>query len=173
MNETISVILNRTSIRKFTGDTIADADLNLILSAGMSAPSAVNMQPWAFILVTDKDKLLLLKETLPYAKMLDKAAAAIIVCGLPEKDQVVSAKFWVQDCSAATENILLATHALGYGGVWTAVYPEEDRMQSVSEICCLPSTVIPLNVIPIGVPAKSNPTPIQKFKSDNIHVNQW
>jgi len=173
MNSLINLILSRHSIRDYTGDAIKQADLELIAKAGMSAPSAVNVQPWAFVIITDKEKLMNLSRKLPYAKMLEKAGAAIIVCGLPEKDDQFAKKYWINDCSAATENILLAAHALDYGAVWTAVYPEEDRMGYVREECNLPDNVIPLNVIPIGVPATTDTTPIDKFRKENIHWNNW
>ncbi len=124
-NEALNVIYTRRSVRSFTGEAVAREDLMKILRAGMSAPSAVNVQPWAFVVVTKRETLDELCDTLPYAKMLDKAGAAIIVCGIPDKDEVYSADYWVMDCSAASENILLAAHALGLGAVWTAVYVDE------------------------------------------------
>jgi len=144
-----------------------------MLKAGMSAPSAVNIQPWAFVVITDKSKMQNICRQLPYAKMLVNAGAAIVVCGLPGKDAQFAPKFWPLDCSAATENILLAAHALGYGAVWTAVYPEADRIEAVRRECHLPQDVIPLNVIPIGVPSQRSAKPIDKFKPDNIHWDNW
>jgi nitroreductase len=159
-------------VRSFTGEKIAQKDLLKILRAGMSAPSAVNTQPWAFIVVTERKTLDQLCEKLPYAKMLDKAGAAIIVCGIPHKDKVYAKDYWVMDCSAATENILLAAHALGFGAVWTAVYVDNDRITNVRNILSIPDNIIPLNVIPIGVPKKKGKV-IDKFKSDNIHWEHW
>src|SRR5512135_1609558 len=121
-NDALRVIYTRRSVRSFTGEAVSRDALMKILRAGMSAPSAVNIQPWAFVTVTDRKTLDRLCERLPYAKMLDTAGAAIVVCGIPGKDEVYAAKYWVMDCSAATENILLAAHALGLGAVWTAVY---------------------------------------------------
>lgn len=169
----IDTLLARHSIREFTGDTINDDDIELIARAGMAAPSAVNVQPWGFIIVRDRKKLMSLRGGLPYAKMLDKAAAAIIVCGVTDKDAAFACKYWPLDCSAATENILLASHALGYGAVWTAVYPEEDRIAFVRAECGIPSSVVPLCVIPIGVPANKNAKPIDKFDASNIHAETW
>jgi len=183
-NEALKNILTRHSVREFTGDEVKKEDLLTILKAGMSAPSAVNQQPWSFIVVTKRETLDALCEKLPYAKMLSKAGAAIVVCGLPDKSKILNIAlkaviksslkdFWVQDCSAATENILLATHALGYGAVWTAVFPSEELVENVQKIIGVPEYVIPLNVIPIGVPVEKNQPPKDKFKENNIHWEKW
>ncbi len=101
-NEALNVIYTRRSVRSFTGDAVSREDLMKILRAGMSAPTAVNIQPWAFVAVTKRETLDQLCDRLPYAKMLDRAGAAIVVCGIPDKDAVYSGKYWVMDCSAAT-----------------------------------------------------------------------
>jgi len=169
----LNVIYTRLSVRKFTGEKVRREDLMAMLRAGMSAPSAVNVQPWAFVVVTDRATLDKLCEALPYAKMLDKAGAAIIVCGLPDKDNTYAKKYWLMDCSLASGNILLAAHALGYGAVWTAAYAEKDRMGSVRQFLSIPENIIPLNVIPIGVPANKDETPKDKFREENIHWEKW
>ena len=169
----LNVIYTRRSVRKFTGDKVKKEDLIAILRAGMSAPSAVNVQPWAFIVVTKRDTLDKLCKVLPYAKMLDKAGAAIIVCGIPDKDDTYAKDYWVMDCSLASGNILLAAHALGYGAVWTAAYADAERVRSVRPILSVPESIIPLNVIPIGVPAHRNANPLDKFRQENIHWEEW
>jgi nitroreductase len=174
MNKNIlNVIYTRLSVRQYTGGKVKKKDLMAMLKAGMSAPSAVNMQPWAFVVVTERGLLDKLCEALPYAKMLDKAGAAIIVCGVPDKDEIYSKDYWVMDCSLASGNILLAAHALGYGAVWTAAYADKDRMKSVREILSIPNNIIPLNVIPVGVPANKGEKPKDKFKEENIHWGKW
>ena len=183
-NEALKNILTRHSIREFTGEEVKKEDLLTILKAAMSAPSAVNQQPWSFIVLTKRGTLDALSEKLPYAKMLSKAGAAIVVCGLPDKSKILNTAlkvviksslkdFWVQDCSAASENILLAAHALGYGAVWTAVFPSEALVKNVQKILEIPENVIPLNVIPIGVPVDKNKPPKDKFKENNIHWGKW
>jgi len=169
----LNVIYTRLSVRKFTGEKVKKEDLMAMLKAGMSAPSAVNVQPWAFVVVTDRVTLDKLCEALPYAKMLDRAGAAIIVCGVPDKDDTYAKKYWVMDCSLASGNILLASHALGYGAVWTAAYAEKERMGSVRRILSIPENIIPLNVIPIGVQANKDEKPKDKFKEENIHWENW
>jgi len=167
MQMLIDAILSRHSVRTFTGESINEDDLKLIVKAGMAAPSAMNIQPWSFIVITDKTILNNLCKALPYAKMLDKAGAAIIVCGDSKEAN------WIVDCAAATENILLATHALGYGAVWTAAYKYESRIEPVRKECKIPNDIVPLNVIPIGVPVDKNVKPIDKYKESNIHKNTW
>ncbi len=170
--EILDVIAARRSVRAFTGGAVSRDDLTAILKAGMAAPSAVNVQPWAFVAVTKRETLDALCATLPYAKMLDKAGAAMVVCGLPRKDLQYSERYWVMDCSAATENILLAVHALGYGAVWTAVYPDMGLVKAVRQILSIPEDAIPLNVIPIGMPADNEP-PTDKWRSENAHWEKW
>lgn len=169
----LNVIYTRRSVREFTGEKVKRDDLDAMLRAGMSAPSAVNVQPWAFIAVTDRDTLDKLCEALPYAKMLDKAGAAIIVCGIPEKDGTYAKHYWIMDCSLASGNILLAAHALGYGAVWTAAYADNERVKSVRRILSIPENIIPLNVIPVGVPADRDAKPVDKFRQENIHWEKW
>ncbi len=169
----LSIIYTRRSVRKFTGERVRKDDLITMLRAGMSAPSAVNVQPWAFVVVTDREALDELCKSLPYAKMLDKAGAAIVVCGIPDKDDTFAKEYWVMDCSLASGTILLAAHALGYGAVWTAAYADSNRVESVRRILAIPENIIPLNVIPIGVPADKGAKPLDKFKQENIHWEKW
>ena len=171
-NETLNTICSRRSVRSFTGEAIPRETLMRILRAAMAAPSAVNMQPWAFVAVTKRETLDELCAKLPYAKMLDKAGAAIVVCGIPDKDEVFSKDYWIMDCSAASENILLACHALGLGAVWTAVYVDMERVADVRTILNVPGNIVPLNVIPIGVPKEKGKV-LDKFNEGNIHWEQW
>jgi len=167
-NETMQVIHNRKSVRHFTDQAVSKQKLELLLRAGMAAPTAVNRQPWAFYVVTQRETLDALGEQLPYAKMLHQAQAAIIVCGDMEKaGNLKEQAYWVQDCSAATQNILLAAESLGLGAVWTAAFPYDDRMKVVIETLKLPVNHIPLNVIPIGYPTGED-APKDKWKPENI-----
>ncbi|HPD94253.1 MAG: nitroreductase family protein [Bacteroidales bacterium] len=168
----ISLILNRKSVRSFTDKPVSEDDLVLLLKAGMAAPSARNLQPWMFVVVTNRQILKKLAERLPYAKMLYEAQAAIIVCGNLSKAGDSPEGYWVQDCSAASQNILLAAEAIGLGAVWTGVFPRAERMNVVSEELNLPDHVIPLNVIPIGYP-KGEHSPKDKFKKENIRKDSW
>lgn len=167
------VILRRASVRKFTGEAVPKEKLEAILRAGFAAPSAVDVRPWAFVAVTERAKLDELASGLPYAKMLGTAGAAIVVCGLPDKDATFARLHWVADCSAATENILLAATSLGLGAVWTAAYPYEDRLGHVRKTLGIPATVVPLNVIPIGVPALPYPKAKDKYDEGALHLERW
>ena len=170
-NEAIKNIMTRTSIRKYTDQPVSKTDLETLLRAGMAAPTAVNRQPWHFVAVTDKAKLKELSGG--RGGMLEQCALAIVVCGNMEKTMKGKGQeFWIQDCSAATENILLAANALGLGAVWTGGYPMEERVASISKALKLPETIIPLCTIVIGHPAES-PTPKDKWKPENISYNEF
>jgi nitroreductase len=172
MSDTLSVIHNRKSVRSFNGQSVSKDAMNKIIRAGMAAPTAVNMQPWAFVVVTDRKTLDTLAAGLPYAKMLDKAGAAIIVCAIPEKAHHKRVEYAVIDSTCASENILLAAEALGLGAIWTAAYPYDDRMDVVRRALNIPRNIIPLNVIPVGHPTGAD-KPKDKYKPQNIHWEKW
>jgi nitroreductase len=173
MND-LSWIMKRKSVRKYTDQPVTSEDLQKILRAAMSAPSAVNQQLWEFVVIDDRQTLKQLGEGLPYAKMLLHAHAAIVVCGNLTKtfDHDPQSPYWIMDCSAATENILLAVETLGLGAVWTAVYPDPKRIEIVRRVLALPEHILPLNAIPIGVPAAEE-APKDKWNPDVIHQNHW
>lgn len=172
-NSVLDNIATRTSVRSYLDKPVDAAVIEQLLRAGMAAPSAVNRQPWHFVVVTDKAQLKELAKANPYAGMAAKAPLAIVVCGDMKKALSGDAReFWVQDCSAATENILLAANALGLGAVWTGTYPDQNRCKDVSAILKLPETLIPLNTIVIGYPAGEN-KPKDKWKPENISYNTY
>jgi len=172
MKDTLSVIHARKSVRSFTGAAVAKGDLERIVKAGMAAPTAVDKRPWSFVVVTERKKLDALAAGLPYAKMLTRAGAAIIVCTEPAKAFEGSRDFAIIDASLAGENILLAIEALGLGGVWTAACPYEDRMSHVRSVLNIPAQVIPLNVIAIGVPTGAE-KPKSKYQPERVHWETW
>ncbi|MCH5232607.1 MAG: nitroreductase family protein [Muribaculaceae bacterium] len=168
----IENIMTRTSIRQFTDQPVAKDTLDLIVKAGMAAPSAVNAQPWAFVIVTEREVLDSLNALKPWFN-LKTATAAIIVCGdLNKAMEGPGQEYWIQDCSAASENILLAAHAYGLGAVWCGVYPGQEMVDGVKNVLGIPENIIPLNVITMGYPAE-NPEPKDKFKTENIHYQKW
>jgi nitroreductase len=172
-NNTLEIIHQRKSVRNYTDQKVEKEKLEALVKAGMAAPTAVNKQPWAFVVIDDKEVLNQLGDALPYAKMAKKAGGAIIVCGdLSKALEGWEQEFWIQDCSAATQNILLAAESMGLGAVWTAAYPAKDRMKSVIDILNLPEHIIPLNVIPIGYP-KGIEKPKDKWKPENMHWQKW
>jgi nitroreductase len=166
----MNAIFNRRSIRKYTKQEISEEIIEKLLRAGMAAPSAANEQPWHFVVIKDKDILYAIPKFHPYAQMLREADCAIVVCG----DLVLESNkgFWVQDCSAATENILIEATDLGLGSVWLGVYPDKDRVKPVQTLLGLPETVIPLSIIALGYPTDSK-TPTDRFNPKRIHQNKW
>lgn len=175
--ETSEVVLNnileRTSVRSYLDKSIEEDKIEKLLRAGMAAPTAVNKQPWHFVVVTDKSLLQKLAKANPYAEIVARAPLAIVVCGDMTKALDGNAReFWVQDCSAASENILLAATGLGLGSVWTGTYPSEERCAAVSEVLGLPETLIPLNTIVIGYP-DGEVTPKDKWQESNISYNMY
>lgn len=169
----LDAISTRTSIRAYQDRPVGADTVELLLRAAMSAPSARNRQPWAFIVVDDKDLLRQLADSLPYAQSAAAALMAVVVCGvLTESQGATNAGWWVQDAAAASENLLLAAHAVGLGAVWTGVYSYEDRVRAVRNVLGLPRHVVPLNVIPIGYPAE-NPAPKQKWDPAKVRRNGW
>ena len=166
--ELIQTIFARRSIRKYTNETVSEDDVKTLLEAAMAAPSASNRKPWHFVVVTGRDKLDRLAEAHSYGKMLFEASLCIAVCG----DETISKSFWVQDCSAATENLLLAATALGLGSVWLGAYPRDARVAEIRELLGLPANVIPLNLISIGHPAEEK-EPRTQYDEDRVHHEEW
>ncbi len=167
-------IFARKSVRSYTDQPVSREQLDTLVRAAMAAPSGRDMRPWKFVVVDDAAVMDSLSRQLPYAKMLQEAAAAIVVCGdmsIVDKSGNPSVN-WQFDCSAATQNLLLAAEAMGLGAVWTGVHPYEDRLAAVKRALILPEHIIPLNVIPIGYP-KGEALPKDKYAAENIHYNGW
>jgi len=168
--EAYEAILSRRSIRLYEPGEVSEEMVNKLLAAAMSAPSAGNQQPWEFIVIRERAKMLAIREVHPHAPMLDKAAVAIVVCGNKSREKYKN--YWVLDCSAATQNVLLAAHALGLGAVWLGVYPNEERLVPISRLLGLPGEVVPLSIISIGYPAEEKPA-ADRFDAGRIHAEKW
>jgi nitroreductase len=136
----------------------------------MAAPSAENQQPWEFIVVTDKEILNNITKIHPYSQMLREAALVIIVCADLAKE--INTGYWVQDCAAATENILIEAKYLGLGSVWLGVYPREERVTGIKKLFNLPEEVMPLSIVSIGYPAEEK-EPSDRYDESRIHINKW
>ncbi len=168
----IENIMTRTSIRQYKEQPVEQEKIDIMLKAAMAAPTAVNLQPWHFIVINNKKVIDQLAGPQP-----TNAPLLIAVCGDTDKTTMPDGKgklpdFWVQDVSAATENLLLAAHALGLGAVWTGVYPVMERTAEVANVLNCPQNIIPLAVVRIGYPDES-PEPKDKFKEENISYNKF
>lgn len=164
-------IISRRSIRKYTGERVDDEEIKSLIRAGMYAPSANNKRPWHFIIIDDRSVLKQIMDVHPYSSMLAAASHAIVVCGDMNKEN--GPGYYKLDCAAASENILLAAHSKGLGAVWLGVEPREERIKAVSNILGLPSHIIPVSIISIGVPAKINSSIPSRFEENKIRRNKW
>jgi len=172
-NATLATIFKRKSVRNYTERKVSKKRLRILAKAGMAAPTAADKRPWAFIAITDRKTLDALGNALPYAKMLKNAPAAIAVCG--DLNKAISGDgqaYWIQDCSAASENILLAAESMKLGAVWTGVHPIKEREVTVRKILQLPNHIIPLNIIAIGYPTGKE-TPKNKWDKSILHWEKW
>ena len=143
-----------------------------LLEAGMAAPSACNKDPWHFVVVRDREALKQLANGLPYGPMLPQAGLAVVVCGDLQHAHDGLLSYLLQDCSAATENILLAAVALGLGGCWLGVHPREDRIAHVRRVLGIPDTVVPLCVLSLGWPAEE-PEARTRYSEPKVHREKW
>ena len=169
--DAMDALFSRRSIRKYTGETITEELLREVLEAAMSAPSAGNQQSWHFIIIDDRKILNEVPAFHPHSLMLREAPVAILVCGDLQLEK--HAGYWVQDCAAATENLLLAIHAKGLGAVWLGIYPREERVAGLRRLLAMPDHVIPFALIPIGHPAESKPPRPDRYNAVRIHHNHW
>jgi nitroreductase len=167
----MNAIFNRRSVRKYNGLKLSEAELTLLMQAAMSAPSAGNEQPWEFIVVRNPDLQQKITQIHPYSSMLFQADTAIIVCGNLTR-QIYKRHYWILDCSAATENILIQATEMGIGSVWLAVYPEPDRIEGIKTLFSLPEEVIPLAIVSLGYPDEEK-KPANRYKTERIHYEAW
>ncbi len=164
-------IFERRSVRTYTDRDITPDEEERLLRAGMQAPSAGNERPWHFVVIRSRDTMQKINESQPYAKMLEKAPLCIAVCG-DRRAQSFPFDFWVQDCSAAIQNMLLEAEHLGLGGVWLGVYPVPERVSNISALLGLPEDVLPLGLLAFGQPA-GHPEPVDRFLPDRVHKETW
>ena len=172
-NDTIKTIMTRRVVRDFTSTRVSHDQLLTIVKAGMAAPSAMDKRPCEFIVITSKILLKKLGENLPYADIIAKAPAAIIVCGNTQKQfGGKDTSYWVMDASAAIENMLLAAESMDLGAAWSAVYPEAKRIELVCSIIRMPEHVIPLGIVPVGF-IEGKPKTKDKYNHKQLHWEQF
>ncbi|MBN1534281.1 MAG: nitroreductase family protein [Spirochaetes bacterium] len=166
----MEVIYRRRSIRKYTAEEVPMEQLLRIIKAGMNAPSAGDEQPWAFIVIDDRKTLEAITAVHPHSRMLKEAPAAILLCGDLSRERHEG--FWVQDCAAAAENMLLAVTAERLGSVWLGVFPREDRVRGIRRILGIPEKIVPFALFPVGHPDEEK-VPKDEFHREMLHYNSW
>jgi len=168
--DALEALKTRRSIRAFTSRPVSMDVVRELIQAAMHAPSAGNEQPWHFLIITDREILDHVPDYHPYAGMLSEAPVAVLVCGDPRQEKHPG--MWVQDCAAATQNLLLAAHAKGLGAVWVGIHPREDRIEPLRKLIDLPEHIVPFALIPLGHPAE-RPELDDRFRPELIHLNKW
>jgi len=168
--DAMTAIRTRRSVRAYTDQDVTEAQVKELLGAAMSAPSACNEQPWEFVVIRDKETLNNVAGLNQFAEFAKNAPVSILVCGNLNHDKCGG--YWVEDVSAATQNMLLAAHAMGLGAVWTGIYPLEDRIHGFRELIGAPQYIIPFALVVIGYPKKS-PEPVDRFNAGRIHQDRW
>lgn len=168
--DTLEAIHTRRSIRQYQDRPVPAETITQLLAAAMAAPSAGNQQPWEYIVITDREILKAIPAINPYAEMAEQAPLAILVCGNLRLETFSG--YWVVDCAAAVQNMLLCAHASGLGAVWTGTYPDEERIDGYTALLDLPEHVIPHTLVVIGYPAEQ-PGHEDRFKPERIHYNGW
>ena len=167
--DAMEAILTRRSIRRYTKRRVSAKVLKELLEAAMCAPSAGNQQPWCFVVINDHEILNEIPKYHAYSQMLKEAQVAILVCC--DQDLQLGG-YGVQDCSAATQNILLAAHAKGLGAVWLGIYPTEPRVTDIKKLLNLPEHILPISLISIGYPAEQKPRQ-DRYRADRVRYNRW
>ena len=168
---TVDDIMTRTSVRAYSDRPVAKETVDTLLRAAMAAPTAGNRQPWRFVVIDDKSTLEYIGHNFKTMSMAGKAQLAVVMCG--DVNATFSGEgvgYWIQDVSAASENLLLAAHAMGLGAVWCGIYPMTERVEQFSSRLALPADIIPMACICIGYPAGPS-TPKDKWHPEYVHYN--
>jgi nitroreductase len=168
--ESLELFHTRRSIRKYHERAVPQDIIREIIAAGTSAPSAGNQQPWHFVIITERALLERVPDIHPHAAMVREAPVAVLVCGDPSLEKHKG--YWVQDCAACTQNILLAVHAKGLGAVWTGIHPREERAENFRRLLNIPEHVIPFALIPIGYPAQEGRR-VDRYQEERVHYDRW
>ena len=167
----MEAIFTRRSIRNFTSEPVDDEQITQLLKAAMTAPSAGNEQPWEFIVVRERATLEEITQFHQYSQMLKEAPVAIVVCADPGRSKYPY-EYWIQDCAAATQNILLAAVTAGLGTCWLGIYPQPERVEAIRQIFGVPDPIVPFAVVAVGYAAK--PSRIaDRFDENRLHIEKW
>ena len=169
IDEKLGFIFGRRSIRAYTSEAVSNEAVQKLLEAAMAAPSAAATDPWRFAVVRNRNMLSRIADALPFGKMLGSAALGIVVCGDLEAAHDQQLSYLLQDCSAATENLLLCAHVLGLGACWLGVHPREQRVKSLREILGLATSLLPVACVAIGYPAEKKESRT-RFNPDYVWI---
>lgn len=172
MNSKLKWIFARRSIRRYQNKDVPEKLITDLMEAAMAAPSAVQTDPWHFIIVREREMLNKIAEGLPHGKMLLKAPVGILVCGDIDQANGQLVSYMLQDCCAAIQNLLLAANTLRLGACWLGVHPREDRMDHLRAIFNLPRNITPISVISLGYPAEKA-KPRTRYDKHKIHMEKW
>ena len=166
-------IMTRASVRTYSDRPVSPEAVDSLCRAAMAAPTAMNKQPWQIVVIRDRATLDTIASRCPNIKMAAEAQVAFAICGdLSLAIEGDGQPYWIQDCSAATENLLLAAHGMGLGAVWCGIYPIQERVDLISSLLGLPENVVPLNIIPVGYPGAAV-TPKEKFDPAKVHTDKY
>ena len=169
----INTIMTRTSVRQYTEEPVSEAQIETLLRAAMAAPSAADVRPWSFVVVKERAMLDSIPMHIREARPVGRSQVAITICGDMQRAFEGEARnYWIEDTSAATENLLIAAHAMGLGAVWCGVYPQSEKVRYMRELLQLPEYIVPMGIVAIGHPAES-PEPKDKWDPERVHVNVW
>lgn len=168
--DTLLAVQTRRSVRKYLERTIDEEKLETILRAAMAAPTAGNSQSWRFVVVDDKKLLTSIASLSPYAAMAAAAPMAILLCADSKAEKYPG--FWVQDCAAAMQNMLLAAHVQGLGAVWCGIHPDAEREEAFAQAFELPSHFKAFGVMVLGWPADT-PPPVDRFDWGKVYHNKY
>jgi nitroreductase len=166
----MEAIFTRRSIRKYTAEPIPASIIHDLIEAAVSAPSAGNEEPWQFILLTKRDILNEIPLFHPHASFVKDAQQAILVCG--DLSREIFEGYWMIDCSAATQNLLLAAHAKGLGACWVGIYPRQERIKKLKELLQVPDHIIPFALVSLGFPAEEKQRE-DRYDEERVHVDTW
>ena len=162
--DALEALLTRRSVRKFKPDPVSREALARIVDAGRLAPTARNVQPWEFVVVTDGDVRRRLAELSEFGKFIANAPACIVVLA-------TATRYYVEDGSAATANMLVAARALGLGSCWVAGEKKTYAPEIVAT-CGAPSHLRVVSLIAIGHPVEI-PSPEKRTLDDVLHWDQF
>ena len=170
MDDALSFIMSRRSIRRYKDEPVSDEQVEMLLRAAMAAPSACNEQPWEFVVIRDRAAMARVTEFHAYATPLVGAALGILVCGDPSR--AICGEMWIQDCSAATQNILLCAAGIGLGTCWLGIYPDQERIDGLRKLCSLPDHVVPFALVSVGAPDEDK-GPADYYDPARVHVETF